>query len=244
MAGGYWTRVKRSVAQEERAVNQVGTGAMKNTGALLLAFLIIAGGCAKPKLYDAGESLGGIAPTQTVAVLAVRQRSVDFAECVLRGMHRANREITFIDSQEFRDTFFPWFETRTAPAWPEDLVLLLNKPLVQEKISQLGLRYIMSVSGTTRADEWVHNIEAGAGYGAPAVIGYGKKSYHTQIITRIWDLEEPASSTSLSVNDSGYAYYLCCMIPVFYVPSGTESNACKEMGEKLAQFMTDHGAKE
>lgn len=220
-------------------MNHVGTGARKNTAALLLGFLILAGGCTASRVKNKGKS----SPVKTLAVLSTNRSSEDFAECVLKGMHRANRKLIFVDSQEFRDTFFPWFEPGTAPEKADDLVLLLNKPLVQKKINQLGLHYVILVSGTTKEYGWDHHIDAG-GWGICVWGGYGEKSYHTKIITRILDLEEPASSSELSVSKFKSSYYLCLMIPFFYIPSTAEYHACKEMGEKLARFVTDQSGKE
>ena len=138
-------------------MNHVGTGARKNTAALLLGFLILAGGCTASRVKSKEKS----SPAKTLAVLSINRSSEDFAECVLKGMHRANRKLTFVDSQEFRDTFFPWFEPGTAPEEADDLVLLLNKPLVQEKINQLGLGYVILVSGTTDTYAWDHDIDVG-----------------------------------------------------------------------------------
>lgn len=221
-------------------MNHVGAGARKNTAALLLGFLILAGGCTASRIKSKEKS----PPVKTLAVLSINQSSADFSECVLKGMHRANRKLTFVDSQEFRDTFFPWFEPGTAPQEADDLVLLLNKPLVQEKITQLGLRYVILVSGTSDVFGWDHDIEVG-GYGCVLIpVGHGTRYYHTTITTRILDLEEPASSSNLSVEKSGNSYYFCLIIPLFYIPSRAESHACKEMGEKLVRFVTDHSIKE
>jgi hypothetical protein len=220
-------------------VNHVGTGARKNTTALLLGFLILAGGCTASRVKSKEKS----SPVKTLAVLSINQSSVDLSECVLKGMHRANRKLTFVDSQEFKDTFFPWFEPGTAPEKVDDLVLLLNKPLVQEKITQLGLRYVISVSGTTDVSSWDHDIEVG-GYIIPIWGGHGTRYYLTTITTKIWDLEDPASSSNFSVWKSGNSYYFCLIIPLFYIPSTAESHACKEMGEKLVQFVTDNSVKE
>lgn len=220
-------------------MNHVGTGARKNTAALLLGFLVLAGGCTASRVKSKAQS----PPVKALTVLSINQSSMDFSECVLKGMHRANRKLTFVDSQEFRDTFFPWFEPGTAPEKADDLVLLLNKPLVQEKITQLGLRYVISVSGTTDESGWDHDIGAG-GYIILIWGGHGKKYYHTTITTKIWDLEKPTSSSNFSVEKSGNSYYFCLIIPIFYIPSTAESHACKEMGEKLVRFVTDHSVKE
>ena len=221
-------------------MNHVGTGARKNTAALLLGFLILTVGCTVSRVKSKEKS----SPVKTLAVLSINRSSEDFAECVLKGMHRANSKLTFVDSQEFRDTFFPWFEPGTAPEKADDLVLLLNKPLVQEKINQLGLGYVILVSGTTDTHAWDHDIDVGGAGCIPIWGGYGKKYYHTTITTKIWNLEDPASSSNFNVEKSGNSYYLCLVIPIFYIPSTAESRACKEMGKKLVRFVTDHSANE
>ena len=107
------------------------------------------------------------------------------------------------------------------PASPLPLLLdHLRLGAVHEiRIAQLGLRYVISIDGATTENDWEHHIEGGGGYGSFAWFGYGKKARRTYIDVTIWDLEEPASSGDLSDEKSGASYYLCCMIPFFYVPS-------------------------
>ena len=180
------------------------------------------------------ESSSGDVSAQTVTVLSTPQGSANLADCVRRGMHRANSNLRFIDPQEFRDDLFPWFEPGTAPRKTDDLTLLLHRSLVREKIAQLGLRYVILIDGAT--------IEGD--YGSFGWAGYGNKGQQTHIDAFICDLEEPASSANLSGAKSDASYYLCCMIPFLYIPSTAESHACKEMAQKLVQFLAEHSVNE
>jgi hypothetical protein len=130
-------------------------------------------------------------------------------------MHRANSNLRFIDPQEFRDDLFPWFEPGTVPKETDNLVLLLQRFLVREKIAQLGLRYVISIDGAKTEHDWEHHIEGGGGYGGFALFGYGKKEHRTYIAVTIWDLKEPTSSPDLSGEKCAASHYLCCMIPFF-----------------------------
>jgi hypothetical protein len=226
------------------AIERDGAGVMKKTIAFVLGFFVCAGGCTATKVQNVEKSSAGDFSAQTVAVLSIRQGSANLADCVRKSMHRANSNLRFIDPLEFRDDLFPWFEPGTAPRKTDNLALLLHRPLVREKIAQLGLRYVISIDGATTAQDWDHHIEGGGGYGSFAWFGYGKKACRTYIDVTIWDLEEPASSGDLSGERSGASYYLCCIIPFFYIPSTTESHACKEMGEELVQFLAEHSVNE
>jgi hypothetical protein len=226
-------------------VKQAGVGVTKKMVGFVLGFFIFAGGCTASKVQNVEESSSGDVSAQTVTVLSTHQGSANLADCVRRSMHRANSNLRFIDPQEFRDDLFPWFEPGTAPRKTDDLALLLHRPLVREKIAQLGLRYVISIDSATTAQDWEHHIEVGGGYpGAAGWFGYGKKVHHTNIDAFICDLEETASSANLRGAKSDASYYLCCMIPFFYVPSTAESHACKEMGQKLVQFLAEHSVNE
>ena len=226
-------------------MKHVDAGVAKKAVVFVLGFLIFAGGCTVSKVQNVEKSFSGDVSAQTVAVFPTRQGSANLADCVRTDMHRANSNLRFMDPQEFRDALYPWFEPGTAPRKTDDLVLLLHRPLVREKIAQLGLRYVISIGGATTAHDWEHHLEGGGGYpGAFVVLGYGKKVRDTNIAALIWDLEEPTSSTNLSSAKSDASYYLCCMIPFFYIPSTAESHACKEMGEEIVQFVTDHSVNE
>jgi len=225
-------------------VKHVGVRVTKKIVGFVLGFFIFAGGCTASKVQNVGESSSGDVSAQTVTVLSTHRGSANLADCVHRGMHRANSNLRFIDPEEFRDDLFPWFEPGTAPKKTNDLALLLHRPLIREKIAQLGLRYVILIDGATAENDWEHHIEGGAGYGSFAWFGYGNKGQQTHIDAFICDLEEPASSTNLSLEKSGASYYLCCMIPFFYIPSTAESHACKEMGQEIVQFVTDHSVNE
>jgi len=225
-------------------VKHVGAGVTKKIVGFVLGFFILAGGCTASRVQNVEKSFSGDVSVQTVTVLPTNQGSANLADCVRRGMHRANSNFRFIDPQEFRDDLFPWFEPGTAPRNTDDLALLLHRPLVREKIAQLGLRYVISIGGATAENDWEHHITGGAGYGSFGWGGYGKKVHHTNIGAFICDLEEPASSANLRGAKSDASYYLCCLIPFFYIPSTAESHACKEMGQEIVQSVTDHRVNE
>ena len=225
-------------------MKHVGAGAAKKIVGFVLGFFIFAGGCTASKVQNVEESSSGDVSAQTVTVLSTPQGSANLADCVRRGMHRANSNLRFIDPQEFRDDLFPWFEPGTAPRKTDDLTLLLHRSLVREKIAQLGLRYVILIDGATIEGDWEHHIAAGGGYGSFGWAGYGNKGQQTHIDAFICDLEEPASSANLSGAKSDASYYLCCMIPFLYIPSTAESHACKEMAQKLVQFLAEHSVNE
>ena len=138
------------------AIERDGAGVMKKTIAFVLGFFVFAGGCTASRVQAVEKSPSGGLSAQTVTVLPTRQGSANLADCVRKSMHRANSNLRFIDPLEFRDDLFPWFEPGTAPKVTDNLVLLLHRPLVREKIAQLGLRYVISIDGASTEHDWEH----------------------------------------------------------------------------------------
>ncbi len=44
---------------------------------------------------------------------------------------------------------YPWFEPNTAPSRTEELATLLARPHIKDRISELGIRYVVAISGRT-----------------------------------------------------------------------------------------------
>lgn len=124
---------------------------MKQILSLVSAVLIFAVGCTTFNLQETLKETAVIAPNQAITVLpqGPSPDDMDIAECVSRTVQRTSPSLRFISTQEFRDALFPWFEPGTAPDTLEELALLLNKPLVGERIASLGVRYVIRVRGAT-----------------------------------------------------------------------------------------------
>ncbi len=158
-----------------------------------------------------------------------------FAECVEKTILKNRPDQLFVDDRAFKDALFPWFETNTAPNLPADLPKLLARPLVKDKISELGVRYVIFIAGgTTGSPADAHGL-GGLGY-------YGWLGLHwwdreTSWAAVIWDLMRAGEVCKVEATASGTAIMPAFIIPVPIMPM-TETTACEELGRQIVELLT------
>ncbi len=213
---------------------------MKQTLSLVSAVLIATVGCTTFDLQETLKETVVIAPNQAITILpqGPSPDDMDIAECVGRKVQRTSPNLRFIPLLEFRDALFPWFEPGTAPDTLEELALLLDKPLVRERISSLGVRYVIRVGGATIQQPFEGPIFCGFGPGGGGCFGYVAADRESHISATIWDLEEANSQGTVEVEASGTMVIPVFILPFFVTPAMTETYTCGVMGERLARFIS------
>lgn len=213
---------------------------MKQILSLVSAVLISAVGCTTFNLQETLTKSPVIAPNQAITILPQGSGpdDTDFAECVSRHVQRTSPNLRFIPRSQFRDALFPWFEPGMAPDTAEELALLLNKPLVDEEIASLRVRYVIRVGGTTIQQQLKGPFFCGGGYGGGGCFGYLAADRVSHISATIWDLEEAESPGTVDVEASGTIVVPAFILPFFVTPAMTETYACSVMGERLARFIS------
>jgi hypothetical protein len=153
-----------------RALRLVGLGAVGFCAAALA-------GCVTATVQEVREAHTGIGEDDRVVVLGRRHKSrneteTDFIDCVSEQITRKSDGVNVMSESEFVDAVFPWFEPRTAPLDVSDLSNVISRPLVAERIEEIGVRYLVWIEGNTeRSSEsgrLTCNIISGA---IPACIG-------------------------------------------------------------------------
>lgn len=217
---------------------------MKQTAAFALTALLAAG-CTTLQAHETLEAPGDLAQGQAVTVLFSDLHPPEgdddtIAKCVRRALHRTSPTLRMIPPQEFRDALFPWFEPGTAPGTPEQLALLLEKPLLQDAITRLGVRYVISVRGSSTHGDSKGAIFCGAGYGGGGCLGFAWVDRESTMSAVVWDLEQPLSSGTVDITVSGTIYVPAFILPI-PIPVFTETRACTEIAQRLAQFLGSGG---
>ncbi len=206
----------------------------------MLLVLIAAGGCATSSTREEPEKYKEIVPAQSIVVVPIGNRSADVADCVHKAVQRVCPNLQFFPPEKFVDSLFPWFEPSTFPKNKEDLDALLNNGLVQAKIHKLGVRYVISVSGETVQSEF-HGIEPDVLQELLFRFGfvYIEADRKTDIYTSMIDLKEavmPLKTESHKDKTHKYAWWI--VFPLYIKPAITETPACAETGEKIAQQLS------
>lgn len=201
---------------------------MRKQTAICLAAVVVFG-CVRPETRETREFATRISPDEAVVVL---NDEFGIPACVTRAMQRNNATFKFISGREFRDALFPWFEPAIAPTNPNELALLIKKPLIEGRLSDLGVRYLIAISGLTTEGEGKGAAVGGhlGGLGA----GWWDRSTQTSAI--VWDLQKAHRAGALDVLASGTALMPVFILPFPFIPP-TETTACEQLARKLAAFL-------
>ena len=184
------------------------------------------------------EAPGGVpaialAPGEKVAVISATQENIgmdELLDCVGSVMRKANPALGIVPDKRFRAELFPWFEPGTAPDSDEALAALLQQPVVNERITSLGVRYVVSVGGS-------HTKSADDVGGAAGVIVLGGED-QSQLSARLWDLQLAKSMGSITASASGhFAAGVIAIVPFAFGPD-TKGKVCNDVGWRLAQFLS------
>ena len=119
---------------------------------LIIMFNLTA--CVTSRIEDNRIGLTGISDGEGVVILAKsyhlgNDTETDFIKCVSSNVSRGSSPIRVIQTIDFKNTLFPWFDPRPAPSDTTALARLLKRRQVAERISDAKLRYIIWLEGNT-----------------------------------------------------------------------------------------------
>ena len=184
------------------------------------------------------EALGN----STVVILGRRHASdydtePDFVECVGEHISSGDNTIQVIGELEFLNTFYPWFEPRTAPLHVADLERLMSQPPVAEKLVALQTEYMIWLDGSTERTDSSGSMTCGIGPGGAGCFGFGTWGNDANYEATIWDFTDQAEVGRISTTASGQSYMPAVVIPIPII-APVQGTACDGIGDQLLQFLS------
>ncbi len=165
------------------------------------------------------------------------QTEASLVSCIGGRLARGTGEVRIIPESEFVDSFYPWFEARTAPLHPKKLRKVLDQPLVAEKIKALNIRYFVWVEGSTERTNSAGSMTCSVGPGGGGCFGFGTWEDTSDYETTIWDLETFTEVGRVSTEAVGTSYMPAFVIPIPLLAQ-VEGDACQGMGNQLVRFFS------
>jgi hypothetical protein len=200
-------------------------------------------GCVTATIEKDRQSPGAyMEPNSTVIVLGRRHNSdyetePDFVECVADHMDDGKENMNIISEREFVDMLYPWFEPRIAPLHVEGLHHLMKNEAIAEKLTELNLKYIIWVDGSTQTSEREGSITCGIATGTPiSCFGFGSWSNDSNYETSIWDFRRKIRMGRISTSASGQSYMPAVVIPIPII-APVKSSACSGLAEHIRSFI-------
>lgn len=213
---------------------------VRTLSALLL--LVPLATCASPTKTDVSiDAEMPLAPGERIVLFPGHRQdgsSADWSliECVRTELAKgAAPGSAVMDTAEFQDAMFPWFELAHAPQSVEEMDRLLSRPKVQERIADLNVRYVISMAISTEADEFPGML-CGAGYAGAGCLGVAWEGKRSQLNAIVWDLKTGGKAGGVSVSSSGESLSLGVIVPIVFI-AYTEEDACEALAAELGELL-------
>lgn len=162
----------------------------------------------------------------------------DFDECIGSSMRTAYPRLLFVSAKQFRENLYPYFTPGTTPNSLEGYKSILDKQEVQQRIATLRVRYLIVLEKSETITDWHGGIFCGAGYGGAGCLGLSWWDRKSDFGLIIWDLQNKHLVGDMAAQAAGTGIMPALGLPVpLYVPA-TESAVCKEMGIRLAEWLS------
>ena len=200
-------------------------------------------GCVATTLQQIRETSSTIETHESIAILGRLHKTKDeteigFVDCVADKTGTGSAALNVIPPQQFLDTFFPWFEPRTAPRETKDLVGYLDNPLLAKRLRDVGLRYIVWIEGQTQRVDQSGTMQCAiATSGVPACFGFLSWDGESNYEATVWDVETGVTVGKLSSEASGTSFVPAIVVPVPFI-ARVQATACRSIADQIQSFIT------
>ena len=211
-------------------------------GAIGFCAAAVLSGCVTATVQEVREAHTGIGEDDRVVVLGRRHKTsseteTDFIDCVSDQITRKSDRVNVMSEGEFVDSVFPWFEPLTAPLDVDDLSTVISRPLVAERLDEIGVRYLVWIEGntirTSEAGRLTCNVITGA---IPACIGFLSWENDSNYEASIWDVQEGIHAGRVSAEATGTSFVPAVVVPIPIIAQVRQS-ACTGLSDQLRAFL-------
>ncbi len=205
--------------------------------------LALASGCMNARVEQSRSAATGIADGEAIVILARglhngNETESKFIDCVDRTLAGGQPALRVIGDEAFRDTFYPWFEPRTAPKAAGDLGTLLAEDALAAKLRKEQVRYLVWIEGSTEALDGGGGISCAAGPGAAGCVGLMWWEKDSSYEAAIWDLKNNTSVGEVRADVNGMSVVPALIVPVPMI-APTQGKACKRLADQLRSFLVE-----
>ncbi|MDX1490948.1 MAG: hypothetical protein R3332_06650 [Pseudohongiellaceae bacterium] len=221
-----------------KAVSQ---GSICVRGFFVTVLLLLLSNCTTTRIDEYRQGETGIESHESIVILGRRQGSTyetreQFVECVGDAVSQGEFGLRVIPEIEFIDALFPWFEPRTAPLRTEDLQALMQEPIVEQKMAEYGIRYLVWVDGQTERSNSLGTLSCTIAPGGAGCFGFGTWENDSNFDVRVWDIRTFDNVGTISAEANGQSYMPALVIPIPLI-ARVENNACQSLAAQLQQFV-------
>jgi hypothetical protein len=209
---------------------------------VLVLVISMSGGCVTATVQQVREAATGIADTDAIVVLGRKSRptsdetEINFVRCVGDKMGRGSRGMNVISESEFRDAVFPWFEPRTAPANTADLPELMATPVLEKRLRELGLKYLVWIDGSTVRTDSAGSMTCSVTTAGAGCFGFLTWEHDSSYEATVWDVQSGSAVGRVSTDALGTSYMPAVVLPVPLI-ARVQNSACNSLADQLKMFI-------
>ncbi len=148
----------------------------------------------------------------------------------------SNKPFQVFADHHFVDAFYPWLEPSTAPVNPQAFTKFLSRPGVADRVSSLGVRFIVWVDGVTQKTDGGGSIACAVGPGGAGCLGLGWWEKQSDYEATVWDLRDGVSSGTVTTDVKGTSVMIGAVAPIPII-SPVQSTACNRLAGQLRSFL-------
>ena len=212
--------------------------------AALLALTLLVSSCGAITTVDeyrSSDSPIAIASNEQLAILGRRdsghyETDREFVNCI--GDKVASKQINVLPEEQLIDLIYPWFEPRVAPKTLTRLRVLLDNPLIEERLNELNLRYLVWVDGSTESATARGSLSCAVGPGGGGCFGFAQWDKSSIYEAIIWDLRDRTERGRVRVDSQGTSYLIGAVAPIPLL-TPVKSDACAGLGGQLRAYFEE-----
>ena len=205
--------------------------------------LLSLAGCVQSTIQEVREARTGIIGNESVVVLSRKHKTQgetedDFVSCVSKNIGTGDGRLAVMQDQDFVDAVFPWFEPRTAPLNMNDLTKVISRPMIADRIQQIGVKYLVWIEGTTQRSEESGSVQCTiVSGGIPACFGFLSWESGSNYEASIWDVTEGIAVGKVSSEAVGTSFIPAVVVPIPFI-ARVRQQACNNLADQLKGFIT------
>lgn len=211
---------------------------------LIIGALFLFTGCTTSTIVDeyrVNDSNIVLTKQEKIVVLGRRQAGEyetepSFIRCIGDKLAKSG-DVFVVPESEFLDQLYPWFEPRVAPLHLKRMKFFLSEPLLREKISSIGVRYMIWVDGATETTNSEGSLSCSVGPAGGGCYGFATWDKVSEYEAVIWDLEDGKEEGRVKVDANGTSYMIAVVAPIPFVAQ-VQSQACDGIGKQLRSFFS------
>jgi len=202
-------------------------------------------GCMTTRVEETKNAKTGIAQNERIVILEAsyhngNETEDEFVDCVSKSVQKGRNGLNVYPDDAFIDALFPWFEPRTAPQGIEALPVLLDRPGVNERIRESGVRYIVWVTGDTERSASGGSLSCAVSPSGGGCFGLAWWENDSSYAAAVWDIRDGKSAGEVSADVQGTSVIPAVIVPVPLI-ARTKNAACKGLARELKDFIVDSG---